>query len=368
MSTAQTCSGSHAIPSRWIVGPFYDLAFFSTLWLPPLLVVALHGFTGATRIGFGAGFFVLWIYHLFIRLPHFAAMFRVTYLRANQFQHYREHWVAYFAIPLSIIGIYAWPLAAPDGYDSTLGFILTTTGYLWGYQHIGMQNYGILQIYRMRTDVREPVYWARLEKGIFYAIIGSVCVSNHLAPVLRFTGAVRVGSANAELASHVFLAIAGTLMLIYLGQLLRLGGLRTPAVLYLLVSAVAMVKWSFYDALPAGSWFLVFNGHHSVAYLGLLFLMTWNDKYPDRPLTAAEGVREYAKFFAPLVGFAMLLILAAATYHGSRVTAGYDAPGAGNLEALLGFFVAHYYVESKVWKFSHDFNRRNTLPLLKRPG
>jgi hypothetical protein len=231
-----------------------------------------------------------------------------------------------------------------------------------------MQNYGILQVYRLRSGAREPAYWPRLEKGIFYAIIGSVCVSNHLAPIARFTGLAKIGSANAELASLVFLAIAATLVFVYLGQLLRIGGLRTPAVLYLLISAIAMVKWPFYDTLPAGSWFLVFNGHHSVAYLGLLFLMTWNDKHPDRPLTIAEGVREYAKFFAPLVGFAMMLILVAATYHSSRVTAGYDAPGTGSLEPLLGFFVAHYYVESKVWKFRHDFNRRNTLPLLKRPG
>jgi hypothetical protein len=368
MSAVQTADDLRATSPGWIVGPIYDLLFFSTMWLPPILVLALDGFTGAARVEFGAGFFVLWIYHLFIRLPHFAAMFRVTYLRTDQFQHYREHWVAYFAIPLAIIAIYAWPLSGPAGYDTSLGFMLTTAGYLWGYQHIGMQNYGVLQIYRLRSEVREPAYWPRLEKGIFYAIIVSVCVSNHLAPVARFVGVVPVGSAHAETASLVFLGVAGLLLLLYLGQLLRLGGLRTPAVLYLLISAAAMVKWPFYDALPAGSWFLVFNGHHSVAYLGLLFLMTWNDKYPDRPFTLVDGVREYAKFFWPLVGFAVLLILVAATYHSSRVTAGYDAPGTGSLEALLGFFVAHYYVESKVWRFRHDFNRRNTLPLLKRPG
>ncbi|MGE4606396.1 MAG: hypothetical protein AAEJ52_06615, partial [Myxococcota bacterium] len=295
MNAAPISADSLQSRSRWIVGPVYDLTFFSTLWLPPLLVLALGGFSGLAGFEFGAGFFVLWIYHLFIRLPHFAAMFRVTYLRANQLQHYREHWVAYFVIPLAIIGIYAWPLATPDGYGSPLGFALTTAGYLWGYQHIGMQNYGVLQIYRLRSDVREPAHWPWLEKSIFYAIIVSVCVSNHLAPVVRFAGWGWIGSANAELASLVFLAAAGALLLVYLGQLMRLGGLRTPAVLYLLISAVAMVRWPFYDALPAGSWFLVFNGHHSVAYLGLLFLMTWNDKYPDRPLTASEGVREYAK-------------------------------------------------------------------------
>jgi len=359
-------SGLHA-PARspWIVGPRFDLAFFSTLWLPPLLVLALGGFG---RAELGAGFFVLWIYHLLIRLPHFAAMFRVTYLRSNQLQHYREHWVAYFAMPLAIIAVYAWPLTYPAGYDTSVGFVLTTVGYLWGYQHIGMQNYGILQIYRLRSDVPQPPGAARIEKAIFYAIIVSVCVSNHLAPVLRFAAGARIGSANAELFSWLFLAIGGGLLLMYLGQLARLGALRAPAVLYLLISAVAMVQWPFYRTLPAGSWFLVFNGHHSVAYLGLLFLMMWNERHPDRPLTGSEAFAAYAKFFAPLVGFGFLLILVAATYHSTRVSAGYEAPGTGSLEALLGFFVAHYYVESKVWRFRHDFNRRTTLPLLKRPG
>lgn len=366
MTTASTSAGVQ-IPSRWIVGPAFDLAFFSTLWLPPVLVLALGGFTAIGDSRFGAGFFVLWIYHLLIRLPHFAAMFRVTYLRASQLSHYREHWVAYFAIPLGIIAVYAWPLATPDGYGSSIGFVLTTAGYLWGYQHIGMQNYGVLQIYRMRSGAREPAHWPRLEKGIFYAIIVSVCLSNQLASVVRFAGG-SIGSANAQFVSFVFLVIAGALSLVYLSQLWRQGGLQTPAVLYLLVSVVAMVRWPFYDALPPGSWFLVFNGHHSVAYLGLLFLMTWNDKHPDRPLTPSEGFRHYVKFFAPLVVFAMLFILVSATYHSSRVTAGYDAPGTGSLEALLGFFVAHYYVESRVWRFRTEFNRRNTLPLLKRPG
>ena len=108
-----------AAASPWIVGPAYDMAFFSTVWLPPLLVLGVGSFAG---LEVGAGFFVLWIYHLFIRLPHFGAMFRVTYLRPGQLPHYRQHWVRYFAIPLLILVLYAVPLTRPESYTSTFGF------------------------------------------------------------------------------------------------------------------------------------------------------------------------------------------------------------------------------------------------------
>ena len=87
--------------SAWIVGPRYDLLFFSTGWLLPLLVAAP---LGSLASGLPAGFFTIWVYHLFIRLPHFGAMFLNTYLRREQLDYFREHWVRYFVVPVAILG------------------------------------------------------------------------------------------------------------------------------------------------------------------------------------------------------------------------------------------------------------------------
>lgn len=354
-----------AARSLWIVGPRYDLAFFSTLWLPPLLVLAAIGFTGSAL---GVGFFGLWIYHLFIRLPHFAAMFRVTYLRSNQLRHYREHWFRYFAVPPLILLLYAAPLLTPAGYQSRFGFVITTLAYVWGYQHIGMQNYGILQIYRIRNDGRSSGLGIRLERLIFYAIIASVCAANHFSSVVEFVTGVAPAPGTTRSVNVGLLALAAGLIAVYGYELARTQGWFKPAGLYFAISIVAMVKWPFYTDLPAGSWFLVFNGHHSVAYLGLLFLMNWNQKHPDRPLTLGVGAREFLAYFLPLVGVSLLLILAAATHHEMAAAAGYGLEEAGGLQILLGFFVAHYYVESMVWRFRDRHNRETTLPLLRAPG
>jgi hypothetical protein len=354
-----------AAGSLWIVGPRYDLAFFSTLWLPPLLILAAMGFAG---LEMGAAFFGLWIYHLFIRLPHFGAMFRVTYLRSNQLPHYRRHWFRYFAMPLLILLLYAAPLATPMGYESSFGFVITTVAYLWGYQHIGMQNYGILQIYRIRNGSRASARGVRLERGIFYAIIASVCVANHFSSVVAFIGGVAPDPATTRLVNGGLLALAAILIAVYGYELSRTQGLLKPAGLYFVISVVAMVQWPFYSDLPAGSWFMVFNGHHSVAYLGLLFLMTWNEKHPDQPLTLGVGAVEYLKYFVPLVGFSLLLILAAAAYQDVASAVSYGLAQRVGLKILLGFFVAHYYVESLVWHFRDRHNRETTLPLLRAPG
>ena len=350
--------------SAWIVGPRFDLLFFSTGWLLPLLVVAP---LGSLASGLPAGFFTIWVYHLFIRLPHFGAMFLNTYLRREQLDYFRKHWVRYFVVPVAILALYAAPLATPEAYGSSFGSVIAHVAYVWGYQHIGMQNYGILQIYRMRSGVAVDPSAARFEKAIFYTIIIAVAVHNHLLPTLSG----RVGYASAATASTLdgafFVVLAG-LVAIYLVRGFRRGGFTLPALLYLAVSLAAMIQWPFYRDLPAGSWFLVFNGHHSVAYLGLLFMMGWNRREPGAPLTPGRACAEYAKFIAPLVGFALVLLIGVVVYSSARATVLDTEYAGGSLEVLLGFFVTHYYVEAMVWKFRNPHVRRTTLPLLRPPG
>lgn len=346
----------------WIVGPRYDLLFFSTIWLLPLFVIAPLGSAG---VGLGAAFFYVWIYHLLIRFPHFAAMFRTTYLRPEQRAYYRQHWVRYFGVPALILLVYALPLLASAGYASPAGHAVATVAYVWGYQHIGMQNYGILQVYRLRAGADRVA--PRFEKAIFYAIIVAVAATNHLVPLVEVAGRADLATSSERAVNTGLVAVLLLLVGGYFTHLWRQGSFSGPALLYFGVALVAMVQWPFYEKLPDGSWFLVFNGHHSVAYLGLLFVIEWNRRSPGESMTFAAGMRGYARFMGPLLLFSLGLVFVTMLYGTAKLAAGYSEQG-GSLEVLLGFFVVHYYVESQVWKFRNPHNRRTTLALLHRPG
>jgi hypothetical protein len=351
--------------SPWIVGPRFDLLFFSTLWLLPLFVVAPMG---EAALGLSAGFFFIWVYHLFIRLPHVGVTLVVTYLRPEQLAHYRKHWISFFLVPAAILLIYALPLTTPEEYDSLYGAILMNIAFIWGYQHIGMQNFGILQIYRMRSGRPHSTAPRRCEKVIFYTIIVAVAVHNHLLPFIAHSERISLGAGGVSAIDHAFFALLALLLILYSILLRKGGGFTTPALLYFAVSLVAMIQWPFYQDLPAGSWFLVFNGHHSVAYLGLLFMMDWNRRGERKPFNFVNGSKEYLKFSLPLVGFSLVLLIGVIVYSNLKFSLGHSEYQAGNLEVLLGFIVTHYYVDTRIWKFRKAHVQSTIVPLLRRPS
>lgn len=344
-------------PSPWIVSRGYDLAFFSTIWVPPLLVFA------ALREGgeIGVGFFSIWVYHLFIRLPHFAATMNATYLRRDERRYYREHWVLYYLVPAVILIVYGLLLMRPPLYPAPLARVLLGFAGLWGFHHISMQNYGILQLYHSRDRTCFDPAASRVEKIIFNAIVVCIFFNGAASDALSWSD----DSIVAWTFSWGRYFFNGSLIALILFDLFRRasrGSLRSPGTLYFLVSLVVMYRWPLYDRLPEGCWFLVFNGHHSIAYLGLVFLMHWNATRRDTPLTLSSGVRAYARYLVPLVLISLAALLATAAYT-SLTTSRFEV----NLQSLTGFFVIHYYLESLVWKFSRKHNREATLPLLKQP-
>jgi len=348
----------------WIVGPRYDLAFFLTAWLPPVLILSAAGFG---QLDNGEAFFFFWIYHLFIRLPHFLAMFNITYLQHDQFAYYRTHWVRYFLVPVLIIVVYGAPLLIPAGYDSNLGFVLKTFAFLWGYQHIGMQNYGVMQIYRRRAGKDADVGQQKLEKMTFWIIIVAIYGTNHLIPTVEFFLSEPLPVEIAKFVSRFSLIAATLFSGFYLIKISRAGSLWTPATAYFCMSVMVMIAWPFYKYLPSGSWFLVFNGHHSISYFGLIFLMTWNRKHKVQTMTFRAGAREYLRFFGPLLIFSLFLILGALIYTWTQVGLPNGLASKLSLDPLLGFFVAHYYIDSQVWRFRQRHHRETILPLLTRP-
>jgi len=342
----------------WIVGPRYDLIFFSTVWFPPLLILAYYGAIG---IGWGAGFFLMWIYHLFIRLPHFMASFGMTYFRPEQRAHYKQHWIVYYAVPALILLVYGALLILPQAQNSLVRSALIHMAAMWGYQHIGMQNYGILRIYQRRSGHAFDAVGLKFEKTIFYSTIVAIWAEGHLVPVFfNWFGASGLGNA-LKVVDIGILYVLAFLITLYLWRLWTSKNFTWPAMMYFVVSLIVMVKWPFYDSLPRGSWFLVFNGHHSIAYLGLLFLVRWNRK-GGGPLTFTSGLSEYLRYLVPLIGLSFIMVLGNEMYAEATGLQGYNY-----LELLTGFFVLHYYLESVIWRSKNPHSAKTIFPLLNNP-
>jgi hypothetical protein len=151
--------------SQWIRGPVYDAVFFCALWWVPVSVLIL----GTTTAMASAVFFIL--YHLFIRVPHFAATANFTYFYQANREYCREHWIRYLAVPVAIVAAYT----ARPWFESRsiYNHLLLSVATIWGMQHIAAQNFGVLSLYRGRSAARADSHLRSLEKACRCASVDS---------------------------------------------------------------------------------------------------------------------------------------------------------------------------------------------------
>ncbi|HZQ91937.1 MAG TPA: hypothetical protein VFA60_09110 [Terriglobales bacterium] len=353
-------------PKQWIRNPAYDLFFFCALWWVPVSLLVFR----STLVGSTVAFFI--IYHIFIRTPHFAATLNFTYLYEPNHQYYRTHWMRYFALPVLILVAYG--LRPWFDAQSFYSRVLITVATIWGMQHIAMQNYGVLSLYRTRSAARADTLLPTLEKTIFH----------ELMTLAIFEGVLRLWLPAQTLdpwLMRLAWGLRGLFVLTCVAYGARLWMRRRisppsiPGILYFLTAISVMIYWPVYNRLGPGTtgsnaYFYVFNGQHCLAYLGLLFHMTSNRELSNRPFaTLTHAGYGLAKFYAPLaIGAALMIGFALWRYNWTQgamplnVTSGFQA-----IAVLDGVFVAHYYLESNTWKFSQPHNREVLLPLLKTP-
>lgn len=344
--------------SQWIRTPFYDLLFFSALWWLPACMVA---YLGARSMAYGAAAFFI-VYHVLLRLPHFMATMKTTYLNPDNERYYREHWLKYFVIPALIMFVYA--VGSTAGADSTFKKALVTLSTCWGLQHISFQNYGILGIYGSRAGATGNERARRLMKAMFYMLFAAAAFEG----VIRIWLSGHLAESTITIASRLVRLASLLSVLAYVSELTRVRKshpISAPGLLFLLSAVGSTIYWPFYNSfggVEQGSriFFYVFNGHHCLCYLGLTFLMDCNKRQGssgERPFDG--GVRPYVKFLLPLI------IVSVALMGGGWVL---SSEGLfGSLGVLEGIFVAHYYIESNHWKFSDPHLRKTVLPLLRRP-
>ena len=349
---------SPILPSQWLHSPLYDLVFFSSVWMIPL-IIGLFGAPGRTPLLLGLAFVS---YHLLLRVPHFVATVNVTVgIRENR-THYRTHWVEFIVIPSLIFAAYALILLPRFDHTFLKGLLIALSG-AWGLQHVAMQNFGILNLYRQRNGTGRDRVGAKLERAITVTFAFFFFISYFL------DYAVDTFHINSWALDHNWVAFVGVgaLSAVYLVRIWRLRAtypISVPGLLYFAVAIAVMIPFSFYSRVDPFAYFYVVNAQHCLAYLGLVYLMGQNR-------AAQQGGRMRVRQFAPplLAGSLGLMALAAGYlvfFSGHVLVIDRELLDRAT-QALLGFFVVHYYVESRVWKLSKAHSRQVLGPLLKNP-
>jgi|GEM_PF-4469794 len=343
----------------WICNPYYDLSFFSLIWWIPFCIGCFFGI--APYVGLGL-FFIL--YHVLIRLPHFVATFPVTYLRQENWNHYRQHWIRYGLNPLIIMALYFHFGTSPN--DGWISRVLATITIIWGLQHIAFQNYGILQIYHSRNGTFRPSL-KRIETWIFALLVVPAAI---LHDVVRLWWPNLISHSALNLILLVQYTIFAALGVAYARELRGIKNWQ-PAVLFLISSVATMTYWPIYDRVPAISmslFFYMFNGQHCLSYVGLTNYMLAGRR--DRRNATAIGLTVSSTFiYVGLLVLASGMAVAFYLWQNPRylqnefVSADRRYRLFGSFE---GFFVAHYYLESIAWKFK-DVHARNNMFSLVQP-
>ena len=309
----------------WVKNSSFDFIFF--LPIVPLLIFIIAYSTLNYYLGYAAVFY--WVYLLLIRLPHFSAMLHVTWL--NEETRKKMTFVKFYLVPALIFVTYWIPtlLNLEAQHPFVIGLTLIAHG--WGIQHIAMQNYGILKLFRKKEPQSSPKIIDVCEKYLLL-FIGVLYFVQVLERIYRFNLKADGLLLGLSYLLGFLIAMTFATWIFYRSK----QGVSLfpifPGTLHLIISCLVMFPWP----MPEGRFdaiFYLYNFHHSLAYLGLIWAVSSNK--------IAHPQKVWA-FYIPLVILGGLLILV------SRWPVLKNP--VGNLSVFYSFFVIHYYIEYIIWR------------------
>lgn len=309
---------------NWIKTKQFDLIFFLPVWFPVLFfVLAAHpGDTGPVTI---IALAIYLIYHALIRLPHFFITYPLIYIREKK----RMDWILYFLIPIFILALYFffsdWKL-------------LVALAVAWGWFHIGMQNYGFQKLY-LRIN-QSPLAESQTYKLIFLGFI--------LAKVLQsvqffYFEQVKSAAFSLALIAIDLFVMCVALRLFYL-KFVKIKERITTADYFFVLAIIMLLDWPRLIGLSQLNYFYLFNVHHCLAYLGISYLLSGNEK---------SETPSFKKLYPAmaLVSIAIVLLLLFLDKDFLKI---HIAGDSGFHPLFLGLFVVHYYLDGIAWKVRKD--------------
>jgi len=358
-------------PTRWLVGPGTDIAWFILPALAGYLCIYIH-------VGLGvSSFLIWWFWNLFLNGPHFWATISRTYLD-------RDEWRT--RAPVLRRGL-AWFLVGPTAIGLTVatGSMLPFLAFwffqvLWAYFHVSRQHWGFVALYQKLND--EPTgpthpsdYW------IFHILMfGPVLAWFIRYPELREI--LRLGSSPSPI-EQVIVSTTGPLVVAALAlyvfkevsRFRRHGTLNLPKILVLLAYVPLHLLLLLHPTIAGRYDILLFNAvitlPHNLQYLAIVWFHNRN-RYRGDPAVGAFGWARAAN--KNVARFALLgAVFSAVTFYARWYFEGQWVPfsfgrfhwahlslgGALKVSDLVfaiwvGIVFNHQYLDQKIWKISRD--------------
>ena len=313
--------------SKWIIGRFDDLLFFSGS--------AVFGYTLALiglTMGEIPGLLVLSL-ALFIDGPHVYSTATRALFDANERKRIGgPTWLILLALCL-MAPVVSWAV----GFHT---FFLLTAG--WSHYHITKQHMGFVMLYRRKGQEREHL---TRDKYFALAALGM--------PFFFYLSAVVVGSTRLL---PWFLIAAVILTGWYVVLQSRLEKRNWPKLLVLIAFIpLQWLAWSYAAVEPYSptrllTAALTINIGHSLQYLRLMWFHNHN-RYQDRSGVIGIISRKWIFFFGAVV------LLALPSFMVGQRALKWQAP------FIMGFVMFHFVLDAKLWRVRGDAELARALRL-----
>ena len=354
----------------------------SGLWLLPLLAVSAV-VPGALKSGLIVASLLLWLSHRFATT--YSAFCTPAYRNLVSEQRRRFLWLPGVIILLTFGFVYAPRTLVPiDSWGKIQ--VLGTLFFLYNAYHFGIQHYGVLSIYRIRTG-QSPSGWLKRYEKFFCLVVGSLAVAIaqicHGAEVVGDSIVYPVVPRDVFMSAFALLQVVMPVIIVILAAVFfvgefRMGQVSLPKVVYAAGLMLQGISAYFLDPIA----FLILWGvQHWLVSVALGGHMAQNDTSEIPASSRWYGFWSRFKGFWPTV-FVLCLAsiilspLFAYAVHPEKIAEGPDffsflspvlaIPAISNLFIALNFssVFIHFVMDRAIFRFSHPAVRKVSVPLL----
>ena len=334
-----------ARPLAWIQSARFDCLL---LILVPLTVLPLV-----------AGTFVLpgvvRAVVLALAFAHYASSF-VFYLWDDNRSYHRARWLAFFAGPALIAGVYTVLLNL--GLPQVITFVVL----FWNTWHVARQNCGILSLYRSQAGVADASKSQRSAANQAILAVSAFLVLWNVDTHADVLGLFKLVSNDFLLILRVLAASAALIAVAQLAYRVARREVRIgiPEGLFLL-SSLAFFYPYLVARTSAGATAILLVPHY-VQYMALLWLLH-RRKFRDAAQGAPKPIRFASTHLYTLI--ASLAVIGGSFYVLKEVA---DHNGFENWfeNFFLVLALIHFYIDGLNWSFRRTHMRQTMLPFLVR--
>ncbi len=376
---------SHTVENQgpWLRSARWDgFWMLSGLWLLPLLAVSA-AVPGALKSVLIVASLLLWLSHRFATT--YSAFCTPAYRNLVSEQRCRFLWLPSVIILLTFGFVYAPSTVIPlDTWGKIQ--VLGTFFFLYNSYHFGIQHYGILSIYRIRTG-QSPSGWLKRYEKFFCLAVGALAVA--IAQICQ--GAEVVGdsivypvvSRDVFMSAFALLQVAVPVIIVILTAVFYVGEFKTgqaslPKVVY---AAGLMLQGVLAYYLDPIAFLILWGVQHWLVSIALGGHMAQNDSIEIPDFSRWYGFWRRFKAFWPTVFVLCLASIVLSPFfeyavHPEKIAEGPDffsflSPVLANT-AISNLFIAlnfssvfiHFVMDRAIFRFSHPSVRKVSIPLL----